>query len=98
FDRAIETMKTSYFNSKNPAYINIKDQTLENIGSFYVYAGRPLDGLAFYLENEKNPIPYLLPMALKASDKGHEMETKEILDAAQKLVDKNRAYEYQEEV
>src|SRR5690606_32434933 len=28
----------------------------------------------------------------------HEMETKEILDAAQKLVDKNRAYEYQEEV
>lgn len=98
FERAIDTMKKSYFESKNPIYINIKDQALDNIGSFYVYAGKPLDGLAFYLENEKNPIPYLLPMALKASDKGHESETKEILDAAQKLVDKNNAVEYQEEV
>lgn len=98
FDRAIETMKKSYFESKNPIYINIKDQTLENIGSFYVYAGKPLEGLEFYLTNEKNPIPYLLPMALKASDKGHESETKEILDSAQKLIDKNGYYEFQEEV
>jgi hypothetical protein len=98
FDKAIETIKSAYFESKNPAYVNIKDQTLENIGSFYVYAGRPLDGLEFYLENEKNPIPYLMPMALKASDKGHEKETKEILDAAQKVIDKNDFIENQEEL
>ena len=98
FDEAIDTIKKSYFESKKPMYVNIKDQVLENIGSFYVYAGRPLDGLEFYLDNEKNPLPYLMPMALKASDKGHEKATKEILDAAQKVVDKNELYEHQEEL
>lgn len=98
FDKAIDTIRKSYFESKNPAYVNIKDQVLENIGSFYVYSGRPLDGLEFYLENEKNPIPYLLPMAVKASEKGHEKETKEILDAAQRVVDKNHFDQHQEEI
>lgn len=98
FDKAIDTIKKSYFESKNPLYVNIRDQVLENIGSFYVYAGRPLDGLEFYLDNEKNPLPYLMPMALKASDKGHEKETKQILDAAQKVIDKNEFWEHQEEL
>lgn len=98
FNKAIDTIRKSYFESKNPIYVNIKDQVLENIGSFYVYAGRPLEGLEFYLDNEKDPVAYLIPMALKASDKGHEKETKEILDAAQKVVDKNSFYQYQEEL
>lgn len=98
FDKAIAKITDSYFQSKNPVYVNIKDQVLENIGSFYVYAGRPLDGLDFYLKNEQDPIPYLLPMAVKSSDKGHEKETEEILDAAQKLVDKNNWLQYQEEI
>jgi hypothetical protein len=98
FDKAIDTIKRSYFESKNPVYVNIKEQVLENIGSFYVYAGRPLDGLEFYLKNEKDPLPYLMPMALKASDKGHEKETKTILDTAQKVIDKKELYEYQEEL
>lgn len=98
FEAAIDTIKKSYFESKNPLYVNIKDQVLENIGSFYVYAGRPLDGLDFYLDNEKNPLPYLLPMATKTSQKGHQRETKVILDAAQKVVDKNELYEHQEEL
>ncbi len=98
FDKAIETIKFSYFESKNPAYINVKDQALENIGSFYVYAGKPLEGLDFYLENEKNPLPYLLPLALKASDKGHEKETKKILDAAREIIYKRELHQHQEEL
>lgn len=98
FDMAIDTIKKSYFESKNPLYVNIKDQVLENIGSFYVYAGRPLDGLEFYLDNEKNPLPYLIPMALKASDKGHERETKKILDSAQAVIEKHELYQHQEEL
>ncbi len=98
FDKAIETIKLSYFESKNPAYINITDQALENIGSFYVYAGKPLEGLDFYLENEKNPLPYLLPMALKASDKGHEKETRKILDAARVMINKKELHQHQEEL
>ena len=98
FDKAIETIKLSYFESKDPAYVNVKDQALENIGSFYVYAGRPLDGLDFYLENEKNPLPYLLPMGLKASDKGHEKETRRILDAARDIILKRELHQHQEEL
>lgn len=98
FNKAIDTIKKSYFESKTGAYVNIKDQVLENIGSFYVYAGRPLDGLEFYLENEKDPLPYLMPMALKASDKGHEKETKTILDAAQKVINKFQYDQHQEEL
>lgn len=98
FDKAIETIKASYFESKNPAYINVRDQALENIGSFYVYAGIPIDGLDFYLKNEKNPLPYLLPMALKSSDKGHEKETRVILDSAREIISKRKLFEHQEEL
>jgi len=98
FDKAIKAIRDSYALSKNRQYVNINDQVLDNIGSFYVYAGRPLEGLEFYLKNEKDPIPYLMPMAKKTSEKGHEKETEEILEATQKLVDKNDWFHYQEEL
>lgn len=98
FDQAIDTIKDSYFKSKDQRYVDIIDQVLENIGPFYVYAGRPLDGLDFYLENEKNPIPYLIPMAMKSMDKGHSKETEQILASAQKLIDKNNWFQHQEEL
>ncbi len=98
FDKAIKAIRDSYALSKNRQYVNINDQVLDNIGSFYVYAGRPLEGLEFYLKNEKDPIPYLIPMAKKASTKGHEKESEEILEVTQKLVDKNGWFHYQEEL
>lgn len=98
FDKAIKAIRHAYALSKDRIYVNINDQILENIGSFYVYAGRPLDGLEFYLENEKDSIPYLMPMARKTSEKGHEKETEKILAAAQKLIDKNDWFHYQEEL
>ena len=97
FDKAIDNIKKSYFLSKNASYVNIKDQVLEHVGSFYVYAGRPLDGLEFYLENERDPVQYLFPMARKTADKGHEKETGVILAAVQKLIDKHDWFKYQEE-
>lgn len=98
FDRAIKSIREAYTLSKDRTYVNIKDQVLDNIGSFYVYAGRPLEGLEFYLKNEKDPIPYLMPMAQKTSDKGHQSETEDILAAAQKIIDKNDWFHYQEEL
>lgn len=98
FDKAIKAITHSYKLSKDRVYVNIRDQVLDNVGSFYVYAGRPLEGLEFYLDNEKDPIPYLMPMAKKTSEKGHERETEKVLEAAQKLVDKNKWYQYQEEL
>lgn len=98
FDKAIRAIQASYFKSKSKSYVNIRDQVLENIGSFYVYASRPLEGLEFYLKNEKDPVPHLMPMGLKAMDKGHQKETEEILAAVQKLIDKNKWVHYQEQL
>jgi hypothetical protein len=98
FEKAIATIKESYFTSKNKIYVDMRDQVLDNIGSFHVYASKPLDGLEFYLENEKDPVPYLIPMAMKAMDKGHKKETEEILDTAQKIVTKTKQEKYQEQL
>ena len=98
FDKAIKAIRHAYVLSKDRTYVNIKDQVLDNVGSFYVYAGRPLEGLEFYLKNEKDPIPYLMPMAKKTSEKGHERETEAVFAPAQKLIDKNDWFHYQEEL
>lgn len=98
FDKAIRAIQASYFKSKDKSYVNIRDQVLDNIGSFYVYASRPLEGLEFYLKHEKDPVPYLMPMGLKAMDKGHQSETAEILGAVQDLINKNKWMKYQEQL
>ena len=98
FDKAIHAIQASYFKSKDKSYVNIRDQVLENIGSFYVYASRPLEGLEFYLKHEKDPVPYLMPMGLKAMDKGHMKETDQILGSVQELITKNNWQKYQEQL
>ncbi|MFL5785467.1 MAG: tetratricopeptide repeat protein, partial [Bacteriovoracaceae bacterium] len=98
FDRAIRAIQASYAKSKDKSYVSVRDQVLENIGSFYVYASRPLEGLEFYLKHEKDPVPYLMPMALKAMDKGHQKETEEILASVQELINKNKWPKYQEQL
>ncbi len=98
FNRAISAIKEAYTLSKNKNYVSVRDQVLDNIGSFYVYAGRPLEGLEFYLKNENDPLPYLIQMSKKTSEKGHQTETQTILDAAQELVRNNKLDQYQEEL
>ncbi|HXH30097.1 MAG TPA: hypothetical protein VNJ01_04740 [Bacteriovoracaceae bacterium] len=98
FEKAIKSIKAAFALSKNPSYVDISDQVLDNIGSFYVYAGRPLEGMEFYLKNVKDPVSYLLSMAYKASDKGHEKETEAILASAQRVSEKNKTYKYQEDI
>ena len=98
FDKAIMAIRESYSLSKDRVYVSVREQVLDNIGSFYVYAGRPMEGLDFYLKNEKDPIPYLLPLAKKTSEKGHQSETASILEASQKIVNKNEWSQYQEEL
>jgi hypothetical protein len=96
FYEAIEHMKLAYIKSKNASYIDIRDQVLENIGTFYVYAGRALEGLDFYEKNEKNPILFLISLAQKTSEKGHEKETKVILDSAQNIINHQKLLKHQE--
>ncbi len=98
FEAAIATLHKSYFLTKDERYINIKDQILENLGSFHVYTGSVLDGLDFYLENEKDPSQYLITFARRAYEKGHEKETEKIFAAAEKLQSKGFSPELKEEL
>ena len=98
FDKAVASIKKSYFLSKNKSYVDIRDQVLIHIGSFFVYTDHPLEGLDFYLKNEKDPIAYLMPMAQKTSERGLSKETEAILDASQNLIDKNQLWHHQEEL
>ncbi len=98
FDAAINTIHKSYFLSKDARYINIKDQILENLGSFHVYTGRVQEGLDFYLEHEKDPSQYLITFARRAYEKGHEKETEKIFAAAENLQDKGYSQDLKEEL
>ncbi len=98
FDRAILSINHAYKLSKNSKYVSVREQALENIGPFYVYSGKPLEGLAFYVNNEKEPLDHLLNLAKKTSDKGHRSETLKILNTAQELVSGKKITHYQEDV
>jgi hypothetical protein len=98
FENAISSIKMSYGLSKNKNYINIREQVLDNIGTFFVYSNRPLEGLDFYLKNEKDPVSYLLSMSQKTSEKGLSKETEVILDSIQNLINKNGWVKYQEDL
>lgn len=98
FEAAISTLHRSYFLAKDERYINIKDQILDNLGSFHVYTGSIQEGLDFYLDNEKDPSPYLITFARRAFEKGHEKETEKIFAAAEKLQGKGYSAELKEEL
>lgn len=98
FNKSIDMMRLSYTYSKNPNYINLQEQILDHIGSLYVFSGRPLDGLDFYISNENNPVPHLIKLARKSLEKGHEKETKQILMSAQDIIVKKDHFKYQEDL
>jgi hypothetical protein len=98
FEAAILSINNAYKLSKNLSYVSVREQVLENIGPFYVYSGKPLEGLAFYVNNEKEPLDHLLNLAKKTSDKGHRSETLKILNTAQELVSAKKLINYQEDV
>ncbi len=98
FEKAIISINHAYKLSKNPSYVSVREQALENIGPFYVYSGRPIEGLHFYINNEKEPLEYILNLAKKTSEKGHKIETLKILNTAQDLVSSKGFIHYQEDV
>lgn len=96
FPKAIEKIKYSYELTKDPRYVNIKEQLLDSIGSFYVYADKTMEGLEFYLSSDVDNVVHLLTMAQKASNKGARSESLKVLQATQKQVDTFALYKHQE--
>ncbi|HLT22812.1 MAG TPA: hypothetical protein VKZ84_05195 [Bacteriovoracaceae bacterium] len=96
FPKAIEKIKYSYELTKDPKYVNIKEQLLESIGSFYVYADKTMEGLEFYLSSEVDNIVYLISMAKKSSNKGERSDSLKVLNAAQTQVNTFALHKHQE--
>ena len=72
YNKAIESAKLSFFNSKNKNYISVRNQVLQSIGFFFVLAERVEEGADFYVLNVEKPGEFMIKMAKKtAEDRGY---------------------------
>ncbi len=98
FNEAIEQLQTAYKLSKDSRYVDIREQSLQNLAPFFVFGSRIDDGREFYVKNEQDPLPYLLSLAKRAADKGHGKETETILNQMQDLIVSRKLEKYQEDL
>ena len=98
FNDAIEQLQTAYKLSKDNRYVDIREQSLQNLAPFFVFGNRIDDGREFYVKNEQDPMPYMLSLAKRAADKGHGKETEAILNQMQDLIGSRKLDKYQEEL
>lgn len=79
FDDAINRLEEGYTLSPDEFYIDMSEQIMSSLVSFYVY-GKQIDrGVAFIKKNATNKNESLLKLAQKASGKGFFKETEEII-------------------
>jgi hypothetical protein len=97
-EKAIATMGEALSYNSNPSYVKISDQMLSTLSSFYTFAGKPLEAMELFKKTSADPIPLLLNLASKTSEKGHKKETELILQNIYDLVSKNTASEFYEEL
>jgi hypothetical protein len=97
-DSALVLMKKAYQTSQSPKYINVSDQVNESLGSFYIIAGRPLEAMSFYIENNKDPLPLLMKLGSKVNEKGYAKETEIILNTIREKIRKTNQTQYREEL
>lgn len=97
-DEAITSLKKAYALGKEKRYVDIREQTLQNLAPFFVFGNRIDDGREFYVKNERDPMPYLLSLAKRAADKGHGKETEEILQTMQRLIGDRDLMQHQEDL
>lgn len=97
-DDAIATLQKGYHLGADKRYVDIREQILQHLAPFFVFGNRVLDGKAFYVKNEKDPIPYMLSLSKRAADKGHGKETKDILATMQELINDRKLEKHQEDL
>lgn len=98
YNEAIDQLKEAYKLSKDSRYVDIREQVLQHLAPFFVFAGRIDDGREFYVKNEQDPMTYLLSLAKRAADKGHGKETEQILKDMQELIESRGLEKHQEDL
>lgn len=79
FDDAINRLEEGYTLSPDEFYIDMSEQIMSSLVSFYVYGKQVDRGVAFIKKNATDKNESLLKLAQKASGKGFFKETEEII-------------------
>lgn len=84
YNKAISLIKKAYQYGGHKKYVSLRDQVLDSIGLFHIFAKRAPEGVSFYLKNVKKPVHYLVKMAKKTTSQGSFKDTRFILASALK--------------
>ncbi|MBK25822.1 MAG: hypothetical protein CME70_17615 [Halobacteriovorax sp.] len=84
YDKAIELIKNAYKYGSHKKYVSLRDQVLDSIGLFHIFAKRAPEGVEFYLTHVEKPVQYLVKMAKKTTGEGSFKDTRFILVSALK--------------
>ena len=86
FDAAINRLEEGYKLSPDEFYIDMSEQIMNSLVSFYVYGKQVNRGVAFIKKNASDRNESLLKLAQKASGKGFFKETEEIITDLESVI------------
>lgn len=93
FNAAINRLEDSYKSSANEFYVDMSEQVMTSLVSFYVY-GKQIDrGIAFINKHAWDKTESLLKLAQKASAKGYYPETQKIVKDLEDRIDAKKKTE-----
>jgi TolA-binding protein len=85
-NKAIYTLRDSYFKSSMEKYIDIRSQLRDSLIIFFVHVADIEGGEKFFIENEKNAYPSLLKMLKKLSNKGSIKSTEKLISRTEEYL------------
>ncbi|MBD65354.1 MAG: hypothetical protein CME62_09110 [Halobacteriovoraceae bacterium] len=93
FDAAINRLEDSYKSSENEFYVDMSEQVMSSLVSFYVY-GKQIDrGIAFINKHAYDKVESLFKLAQKASGKGYYADAQKIIEDLEDRIDSKQKVE-----
>ncbi|MFT6630378.1 MAG: hypothetical protein ACJAS4_000314 [Bacteriovoracaceae bacterium] len=86
FDEAINHLEKSYRLGADEFYVDVRDQAMTGLVSFYVLGKQIQRGVDFINKNSSTKNESLLKLAQKASNKGYYKETQSIVDSLENTI------------
>lgn len=95
FHESINRLEESFKLSSDEFYVDVREQVMTSLISFYVYGQEVQRGITFVSKHAEDKQESLLKLAQKASNKGFYKETQQIVIMLEKSIDrKNRSELY----
>lgn len=98
FNLAFKSMAYTLDLNRQKDYVKIPDESINALGHFYVYAGKPLEAMDLFMKRTNEPVTFLIPLARSASDKNYVKEAQIILSRAQKIIHQKKDFKQLEDL